>query len=96
VKLWEKIYDFVPRERLFSLLATGGVDGTIKKWYKAENPYIFGKTGTLSNNHVLSGFLVTRSGKVLIFAFMNNNYVATTNDIRNNMQQILRNIYEHY
>jgi D-alanyl-D-alanine carboxypeptidase/D-alanyl-D-alanine-endopeptidase (penicillin-binding protein 4) len=96
VKVWQKIYDLVPREKLFALLATGGVTGTIKKWYKGETPYIFGKTGTLSNNHVLSGFLVTRSGKILIFAFMNNNYVAPTNDIRKNMEEILKNIYEHY
>jgi serine-type D-Ala-D-Ala carboxypeptidase/endopeptidase (penicillin-binding protein 4) len=96
VKVWEKIFELVPRERLFPLLATGGVSGTIKKWYKAEQPYIFGKTGTLSNNHALSGFIVTKSGKVLIFAFMNNNYVVPTNDIRTNMQDILLRIYERY
>jgi serine-type D-Ala-D-Ala carboxypeptidase/endopeptidase (penicillin-binding protein 4) len=96
VRLWEKIYELRPRERLFPLLATGGVNGTLKKWYKAEQPYIFGKTGTLSNNHALSGFIVTKSGKVLIFAFLNNNYVATTNDIRANMQNILFWIYDNY
>jgi serine-type D-Ala-D-Ala carboxypeptidase/endopeptidase (penicillin-binding protein 4) len=96
VKVWEKIYELVPRERLFPLLATGGVNGTLKKWYKAEEPFIFGKTGTLSNNHALSGFLVTKTGKVLIFAFMNNNYVATTNDIRSNMQNILYWIRDNY
>ena len=96
VKLWEKIHNAVPEDRLFSLLATGGKKGTIKKWYKADKPYIFGKTGTLSNNHCLSGFLVTKSGKTLIFAFMNNNYIATTNAIRTNMQDILYTIYEKY
>ncbi|MDQ2658207.1 MAG: D-alanyl-D-alanine carboxypeptidase, partial [Bacteroidota bacterium] len=44
VRLWEKIGEVVPRERLFELLATGGVNGTIRKWYAAEKPYIFGKT----------------------------------------------------
>ncbi|HET9486779.1 MAG TPA: D-alanyl-D-alanine carboxypeptidase, partial [Chryseosolibacter sp.] len=96
VKLWQKISEIIPQERLFPLLATGGVNGTIRKWYSAERPYIFGKTGSLSNNHCLSGFLVTKKGKVLIFSFMNNNYTTTTNSVRKNMQTILQNIYEHY
>ena len=96
VKIWQKIWELVPQERLFPLLATGGVNGTIHKWYQAEKPYIFGKTGSLSNNHCLSGFLVTKKGKALIFSFMNSNYTKTTNDIRRNMESILYNIYEHY
>ncbi|MBT1703104.1 D-alanyl-D-alanine carboxypeptidase [Chryseosolibacter indicus] len=96
VKLWEKIYEQRPKERLFPLLATGGVNGTVKNWYKADKPYFFGKTGTLSNNHTLSGFLVTKSGKTLIFSFMNNNYVTSTSEIRKNMQEILYNIYNQY
>lgn len=96
VQVWQKIYDRIPRERLFSILATGGKSGTIKNWYKAEAPYIFGKTGSLSNNHSLSGYLVTRKGRTLIFSFMNNNYTASTNEIRQNMENILRSIYEKY
>ena len=96
VKLWQKIWEIVPRERLLPLLATGGVNGTIRKWYFAEEPYIFGKTGSLSNNHCLSGFLITKKGKVLIFSFMNSNYTVSTNVIRRNMQSILYKIYEHY
>jgi len=96
VQLWEKIYHRIPRERLFALLATGGKSGTIKNWYYGKEPYIFGKTGSLSNNHCLSGYLVTKKGKTLIFAFMNNNFTATINDVRRNMENILRSIYESY
>lgn len=96
VHVWENIYRLVPQDRLFKLLAVGGVSGTIRNWYKLDKPYIYGKTGTLSNNHCLSGYLVTKKGKTLIFAFMNNNFVATTNDIRTDMQDILKKIYENY
>ncbi|HYC86836.1 MAG TPA: D-alanyl-D-alanine carboxypeptidase [Chryseosolibacter sp.] len=96
VKLWHKIYNQVDRERLFSLLATGGKSGTVRNWYKADRPFLFGKTGTLSNNHSLSGYLVTKSGKTLIFCFMNSNYVVSTSEIRTNMQNILKTIYEKY
>lgn len=96
VQVWEKIYALIPQERLFPLLATSGKNGTMKNFYKSDLPYIFGKTGTLSNNHNLSGYLITKKGKVLIFAFMNNNYVCPTNDIRKNMEFVLSKIREHY
>ncbi len=94
--VWKKIYEKVPAERLLPLLATGGVNGTVKNWYKAESPYIFGKTGTLANNHSLSGYLITKSGKTLIFSFMNSNYLASTSAIRSNMQEILEYIRDNY
>jgi D-alanyl-D-alanine carboxypeptidase/D-alanyl-D-alanine-endopeptidase (penicillin-binding protein 4) len=96
VQVWNKIYKLVPPQRLYSLLATGGKAGTLRNWFKANNPYIFGKTGTLSNNHSLSGFLITQKGKTLIFAFMNNNYTAPVYDVRKNMQEILDKIYKNY
>jgi D-alanyl-D-alanine carboxypeptidase/D-alanyl-D-alanine-endopeptidase (penicillin-binding protein 4) len=68
----------------------------VKNWYKADSPYIFGKTGSLSNNHCLSGYLITKSGKTLIFSFMNSNFVASTSDIRSNMQGILEYIRDNY
>lgn len=96
VKVWKKIFDKVPQQRLFPLLATGGVNGTVRKWYRGEKPYIFGKTGSLSNNHCLSGFLLTKKGRVLIFSFMNSNFTASGTAIRRNMQGILETIRERY
>ena len=96
VRLWEKIGLTISRKRLFGILAVGGRSGTLRDYYKSEKPYIYGKTGTLRSNHSLSGFLVTRSGRTLIFSWMNNNFTTSTGDIRGRMEKVLKSIYEKY
>ena len=96
VKLLEKIYQEVPEKRLFTLLPSGGESGTIEKYYAAEKPYIFAKTGTLSNNHCLSGYLVTNSGKRLIFSFMNNHYIHSSGLAKQEMEKVLKMIRDTY
>jgi serine-type D-Ala-D-Ala carboxypeptidase/endopeptidase (penicillin-binding protein 4) len=96
VKLLLKIHDIVPESRLFELLAIGGKAGTLRNVYKAEKPFVFAKTGTVSNCHSLSGYLVTKSSKVLAFSFMHNNFAKTTAEIRNEMERILTKIHQEY
>ena len=96
IRLWEKIYSEVPRDRLFELLAVGGESGTLKNFYRADVPYIYGKTGTLSNNHNLSGFLITKSGRTLIFSYMNNNHIVKASEVKKGMERLLLAIREKY
>jgi D-alanyl-D-alanine carboxypeptidase/D-alanyl-D-alanine-endopeptidase (penicillin-binding protein 4) len=96
VSLWKKLYDEVPKERLFKLLATGGKSGTLKNNYKENEPYIFGKTGTLSNVHCLSGFLITKKNRMLIFSYMNTNLTQPTRDVRSEMELLLKTIHDNY
>ncbi|NBU36491.1 MAG: D-alanyl-D-alanine carboxypeptidase, partial [Bacteroidetes bacterium] len=56
VLILRKLFKMMPQERLFSLLPAGGVSGTISASYKGNGkPYVFAKTGSLANNHCLSG-----------------------------------------
>jgi len=96
VRLWEKIYQIVPQERLFDLLAVGGKSGTLKNGYHGDPPYVYGKTGTLSNNHCLSGFLITKKSRLLIFSFMNSNFTVPSREIRAQMESVLKNLHESY
>jgi D-alanyl-D-alanine carboxypeptidase/D-alanyl-D-alanine-endopeptidase (penicillin-binding protein 4) len=93
IKLCEKIYDEVSdEERLFDLLPQGGKTGTLKNLYKSDKPYVFAKTGSLSNNHNQSGYLLSRKGKKYIFSFMNNNFTEPTAVIRAEMEKIINSI----
>ncbi len=96
VKLWEKIYQEVPQERLFKLLAVGGQPGTLSTLYQNKQPFVFGKTGSLSNNHCLSGYLVTKKGKIFVFSFMNSNFIASSKEIREMMQNLLISLHNKY
>ena len=95
-KLWEKLLNELGEERIFGVVAVGGESGTLKNYYKADTPYIYGKTGTLSNVHSLSGFIKTKKGRVLIFSYMNNNYPVYSSQIKPGMERLLREIYEKY
>lgn len=86
-------------EQMKQVLAIGGVDGTLKYWYEpnaGESPYIFAKTGTLTNNHNLTGIIHTKSGKDLFFSFMNNNYASNSRPVKIEMEKVMRLIYEKY
>ncbi|WP_299393388.1 D-alanyl-D-alanine carboxypeptidase [uncultured Gelidibacter sp.] len=97
VQVLDKLYADIPRERLFNFFPVGGKSGTIKSWYAGENaPYVYAKTGTVGNVHCLSGYLVTNSGEVLIFSFMNNNYRTSTSKIKEQMQGVLEYLRDNY
>ena len=95
VGVLNKIYQLIPRARLLNVFPAGGVSGTIEKNYRnGETPYVFAKTGTLRNNHCLSGYLITRKGKLLIFSFMHNNFTTSISAIKKEMENVLRDVYE--
>jgi D-alanyl-D-alanine carboxypeptidase/D-alanyl-D-alanine-endopeptidase (penicillin-binding protein 4) len=99
IALLRKILLEVKDENLLhSMLPTGGVAGTLKSAYKTDNgqPFVWAKTGSLSNNHNQSGYLVTRKGKRLAFSFMNGNFTRPTREVRDEMVRIMTYIHDNY
>lgn len=97
VQVLEELWNSIDRERLLNIFPAGGESGTIEPYYiGTDGPYIFAKTGTLRHNHCLSGYLRTRSGKWLIFSFMNNHYSTGSGPLKTEMEKVLKKIYEEY
>ena len=82
-------------ERIRNILPTGGT-GTLSSYFKKDSGLIYAKTGTLSNNCALSGFLVTKKGKLLIFSALVNNYISGATPVRKAVEKFLLAIKEKY
>jgi serine-type D-Ala-D-Ala carboxypeptidase/endopeptidase (penicillin-binding protein 4) len=96
VEVLVRIDRLLPRSQLLGLLPQGGVNGTLKNNFKSPQPYIFAKTGTISNNNSLVGIIKTDQDNYLAFAFMNNNYLNKASAVRREMEKVLLYIKEYY
>lgn len=81
---------------LKNILPKNAEKGSLQKWYPSPHTYLYAKTGSLSNQHNLSGFIETKKGKWLIFSYMNNNYMQESKIVRQEMNEILQYIYHNY
>lgn len=95
IKIQAEVKD---EQLLHSLLPAGGVAGTIRRIYKTDNgqPFVWAKTGTLSNDYNQSGYLVTRKGRRLAFSFMNNNFVDPARTVRDELVRIITYIHDNF
>ena len=97
VQVLTKLYTEIPKERLFNFFPVGGELGTLKNWYGGNpTPYVYAKSGSFGNNYCLSGYLITKSNKVLIFSFMNNHFKSSTNAVREEIQTVLELLRDSY
>lgn len=90
-----KIYSEFGLPRIKEIFATGG-EGTLSNYYLNIKGRIFAKTGTLSNHCALSGFLITKKGKLLIFSVLSGSYPGGATAVRRAVEKFITGIYNQY
>jgi len=102
----EQIDDLISEEELKRIFPHGNGKDSFHPVFKSPKdysftkditnkvkPFVYAKTGSLSNNHNISGYIYTISGKKLLFSFMNNNYMNSKSEIVDAMHTILSIVY---
>jgi serine-type D-Ala-D-Ala carboxypeptidase/endopeptidase (penicillin-binding protein 4) len=95
VAILNKMKNEFGMDRVKTIFPTGG-KGTLSSFYKDDSGFIFAKTGTLSNNVALSGFLYTKHGKLLIFSVQVNNHMTSATEVRKAVEKFLQGIRNKY
>jgi D-alanyl-D-alanine carboxypeptidase/D-alanyl-D-alanine-endopeptidase (penicillin-binding protein 4) len=96
IYLLKKMHHEIPANQLLGYLAQGGVSGTLEGHFKGPfgEPYVFAKSGSLSNNYCLSGYLKTKKGRLLAFSFMDNHYRGASGERKKELENFLLRLRE--
>lgn len=97
VAVLNKLYTEIPLERLFRLFPE--VENTAMPKTSSsmsKTPFVYAKSGSLSNNYCLSGYLRANSGKILIFSIMNNHFRQPTGEVRLQVAEMLQTLHDSY
>jgi D-alanyl-D-alanine carboxypeptidase/D-alanyl-D-alanine-endopeptidase (penicillin-binding protein 4) len=95
VMILDKMRTEFGMERIRTIFPTGG-EGTLRNYYQSDSAAIYAKTGTLSGVVALSGFLITDSGRTLIFSTLVNNHRSDVTTIRKTIERYLQDIRRRY
>ena len=83
---------------LKEMFPAGGKTGTLQYSFKGPKgiPYIYAKSGSLKNIYCLSGFVLTKSGNILLFSWMNNQIPGKSYELQKTMEKFFSFLYEQY
>ncbi|RZK30426.1 MAG: hypothetical protein EOO61_19285, partial [Hymenobacter sp.] len=82
-------------ERIRNILPKGNT-GTLTNYYEKIGPAIFAKTGSLGGQVALSGYLTCKTGKLLLFSIMINNYTNSGRAVRRAIEKFVLQVWEKY
>lgn len=93
--LLRKIKDEFGLERMKHILPGAG-HGTLARYFLQDSGFIYAKTGTLSGQVCLSGYLISRKGRELMFSVLVNNHKGSATAVRRGVEQFLHEVRERY
>ncbi len=83
-------------EARLKIILPGANEGTLEGLYKGYEEHIYAKTGSLSNHLALSGYILTRKNRPLIFSIIVNNHQALNADIRKGIESFITSLIDRY
>jgi len=95
VWILNKIKNEFDWQSIRSIFPTGN-EGTLTNYYITDSSFIYAKTGSLSGVVSISGYLITRQNKTLIFSVIVNNHQSTGRNVRRAVESFLQSIREKY
>ena len=96
IQVLEKILRKISLERIKTIFATNGQNGELKNISSGKDAFVFAKTGSMKNKYCLSGFIETKRNGLLIFSFMHNNYIGSSEPVVLELNRILNYIRNKY
>ncbi len=78
----EKIYQLIGLERIKNIFPKNYI-------LKNKEDFVWGKTGTLRNNHNYSGYIITNKNKLYVFSIMINHYPVELEKIKDAIADFL-------
>ncbi len=78
-------------DRMKRILPTAG-QGSLRGYYENAAGSIYAKTGSMSNNVSLSGYLYTKQNKLLLFSVMINNYSGSGRAGRKAIERFIQDV----
>lgn len=93
IYILDKLQKDFGMDRMKRILPTGG-QGTLTNYYDKEAGYIYAKTGSMSNNVALSGYLFTRKNKMFFFSILVNNYTGSGREGRRAIEKFIQRVRE--
>ncbi|HET9057516.1 MAG TPA: D-alanyl-D-alanine carboxypeptidase [Chitinophagaceae bacterium] len=81
--------------RMENILPTGGT-GTLRSLFLKDKGFIYAKTGTLSNHTSLSGYIITKKNRLLIFSLQANHFLTGATPVRIAFERFITNLRNKY
>ena len=95
VHILNKMKNNFGMDRIKEIFATGN-EGTLTNYYKADSGYLYAKTGTLSGVVALSGFMYSKTNRLLIFSVQVNNHQSSSTQVRRAVEKFIQYVRQNH